>query len=63
MNAARQEAAGAFAAAVLPVIREIQASGISSLRGVAKALSERNVRTARGGAWTAVQVGDILARG
>jgi DNA invertase Pin-like site-specific DNA recombinase len=62
VNAARQEAAGAFAAAVLPVIREIQASGISSLRGVAKALSERGVRTARGGAWTAVQVSDVLRR-
>jgi DNA invertase Pin-like site-specific DNA recombinase len=55
-NAARQEAADAFAAEVLPIIRQIQASGINSLRGVAKALSERGVRTARGGAWTAVQV-------
>jgi DNA invertase Pin-like site-specific DNA recombinase len=63
VNAARQEAAGVFAAEVLPIIREIQASGVSSLGGVAKALSERGVRTARGGAWTAVQVGDILARG
>jgi DNA invertase Pin-like site-specific DNA recombinase len=63
VNAARQEAAGAFAAEILPTIREIQSSGVSSLRGVAKALSERGVRTARGGAWTAVQVGDILARG
>ena len=33
-----------------------------SLRGVAKALSARGVKTARGGAWTAVQVGDILTR-
>jgi DNA invertase Pin-like site-specific DNA recombinase len=62
VNASRQEAACAFAAEVLPIIREIQASGISSLRGVANALSERGVKTARGGAWTAVQVGDILAR-
>ena len=30
--------------------------------GFAKALSDRGVTTARGGAWTAVQVGDILAR-
>ena len=30
--------------------------------GLAKALSDRDVRTARGGAWTAVQAGDILAR-
>jgi hypothetical protein len=57
INTARQEAADAFAASVLPIIREIQASGISSPRGVAKALSTRGVKTARGGAWTAVQVG------
>jgi DNA invertase Pin-like site-specific DNA recombinase len=62
INTARQEAADAFAASVLPIIREIQASGISSPRGVAKALSTRGVKTARGGAWTAVQVGGILAR-
>jgi DNA invertase Pin-like site-specific DNA recombinase len=62
VNAARQEAADAFAAGVLPMIREIQATGTSSLRGVAKALSARGVKTARGGAWTAVQVSDILRR-
>ena len=33
-----------------------------SLRGVAKALSERGVKTARGGEWIAVQVSDILRR-
>jgi DNA invertase Pin-like site-specific DNA recombinase len=62
VNAARQKAADAFAAEVLPVIKEIQASGISSLRRVAAALSERGVATVRGGAWTAVQVSDILRR-
>jgi DNA invertase Pin-like site-specific DNA recombinase len=61
-NAARQEAADAFAANIRPIIREIQKSGVSSLRGVAKALSARGVRTARGGEWTAVQVSDILRR-
>jgi DNA invertase Pin-like site-specific DNA recombinase len=62
VNAARQEAADSFAAGVLPIIRQIQKSGISSLRGVAKALSARGVKTARGGEWTAVQVSDILRR-
>jgi DNA invertase Pin-like site-specific DNA recombinase len=62
VNAARQEAADAFAANTLPIIRQIQRSGITSLRGVAKALSDRGVKTARGGAWTAVQVSDILRR-
>jgi DNA invertase Pin-like site-specific DNA recombinase len=62
VNAARQEAADAFAAGVLPIIRQIQKSGVSSLRGVAKALSACGVKTARGGEWTAVQVSDILRR-
>jgi DNA invertase Pin-like site-specific DNA recombinase len=62
-NAARREAADAFAANVRPIIHQIQKSGVSSLRGVAKALSARGVKTARGGEWTAVQVSDILRRG
>jgi len=61
-NAARVEAADRFAANVLPIIREIQASGVSSLRGVAKALIARGIKTARGGEWSAVQVTDILNR-
>jgi hypothetical protein len=43
-------------------VYEIQKSGVGSLRGVAKALSARGVKTARGGEWTAVQVSDILQR-
>jgi hypothetical protein len=42
--------------------REIQNSGVTSLRGVARALTARGIRTARGGDWTAVQVSDILRR-
>jgi DNA invertase Pin-like site-specific DNA recombinase len=45
---ARSEAADAFAANVRPIIKEIQASGVSSLRGVARALTARGVPTARG---------------
>ena len=59
---AHQEAACAFAAEVMPIIREIQATGTTSFRGIAKALSDRGIKTARGGAWTAVQVSDILRR-
>jgi recombinase len=59
---ANSEAAERFAANVLPIIKQIQKSGVSSLRGVAKALSARGVKTARGGEWTAVQVSDILRR-
>ena len=61
-NKARQEAADAFARAMLPIIHEIQGTGTSSLRGVAKALSARGIKTARGGAWSAVQVSDIVRR-
>jgi len=59
---ARREKADRYSANVLPVIREIQDSGIKSLRGIARALAARGVRTARGGAWTPVQVSDILRR-
>jgi Resolvase, N terminal domain/Recombinase len=41
---------------------QIQASGVQSLRGVARALAARGVKTARGGEWSAVQVADILRR-
>src|SRR5271155_1923938 len=52
---AKKERANRCSANVLPVIREIQNSGIKSLRGVARALAARGVPTARGGTWTAVQ--------
>ena len=60
---ARREAADVFAANVRPIIEQIQASGVSSLRGVARALTARGVRTARGGSeWTAAQVINALER-
>jgi DNA invertase Pin-like site-specific DNA recombinase len=61
-NAASIAAADAFAANVRPIIREIQASGVQSLRGIARALTARGIKTARGGQWNAVQVGDIINR-
>jgi DNA invertase Pin-like site-specific DNA recombinase len=51
-----------FAQNVAPIIREIQSTGIASHRGVARSLNSRGVATARGGVWTAVQVGSILRR-
>jgi hypothetical protein len=51
------------AADYAPVIREIQATGVTSLTGIAAALNERGIPTASGqGAWQAVQVGRVLAR-
>ena len=62
INANRTAAANQFAVNILPIIREIQNSGVSSLRGIAKALTARGIKTARGGQWSAVQVTDILGR-
>jgi Recombinase len=61
-TAARKERADRYSANVLPIIREIQRSGIHTLRGIARALAARGIPTARGGMWTAVQVSDILRR-
>jgi DNA invertase Pin-like site-specific DNA recombinase len=60
--AATIAAADRFAKNAAPIIRSIQASGVISLRGIARALNDRGVATARGGKWEAVQVGSILQR-
>ncbi len=49
-----------FAANVRPIIDEIMRAGTISHNAIAGKLNERNVRTARGGTWTHVQVGAIL---
>ena len=51
-----------FAKNVAPIIHEIQSSGVASHRGIARSLNARGVATARGGVWSAVQVGAILQR-
>ena len=61
--AANKAAAGRYAANVVPIIRQIQASGVISFRGVARALTARGLKSARGGAWTARQVINVLERG
>jgi DNA invertase Pin-like site-specific DNA recombinase len=54
--------ANRFAKNVAPIIREIQSTGATSHRGIARSLNARGVATARGGQWTAVQVGSIVRR-
>ena len=54
--------ANRFAHAVLPTITSIRRSGIVSLRGIALALNDRGVRTARGGKWQVSNVRNVLAR-
>jgi hypothetical protein len=61
-TAANKKAADAFAANVLPIVRQIQAAGVSGLKSIANALNDRGVRTARGGAWHNSTVRNLLAR-
>lgn len=58
---ANRDAARAFAENVRPVIEAIRAAGVTSNRGIAAELNARRVETVRGGTWSAVQVGRILA--
>ena len=62
-RAASQAAADAFAANVLPVVRQMQASGITTLAELATALNTRGIPTARGGIWHAMTVRNLLQRG
>jgi DNA invertase Pin-like site-specific DNA recombinase len=60
--AANKANADRFAANVIPIIREIQASGVTTLRGLARALNARGVQSARGVPWSAETLSDILKR-
>jgi len=57
-----QANADAHAANVLPIIRQIQASGATTLRAIADALNARGIQTARGGRWYAATVRNVLER-
>ena len=59
---ALQARADAKAADLAPVIRELQATGKTSLRAIAAALNEAGIPTARGGEWSSPQVMRILER-
>jgi hypothetical protein len=46
-----------------PVVAELRASGVTSLRGIAAALNERGIPTVAGsGRWYHTQVARVLAR-
>jgi hypothetical protein len=60
---ARRKQAEARAADLAPVIAERRAAGVTSLKGIARALNARGVPTARGkGRWAIPQVRRMLAR-
>lgn len=51
-----------FAAKLLPLIREVQASGVTGPRAIARELERRGIKTPRGGDWSGTQVRNILKR-
>jgi DNA invertase Pin-like site-specific DNA recombinase len=69
LNEARQIAysniranAARFAANVLPIIHQLEADGVKTKTGIARALAERGVPTPRGGRWNHGLVSAILCR-
>jgi len=58
----RMQRADAFAANILPIIRDIEAAGVTTLKGIAEALNARGIKTARGGAWYATTVKNVMQR-
>ena len=61
-GAATKAKAASRAANVAPIIAEIRAAGVTSLNGIASALNEKGIATARGTRWQAVQFQRVLAR-
>lgn len=61
-HATHRAEADRFASNVLPVVREIHATGRTSLRDIAATLNARGVRTARDGLWGASSVRNLLLR-
>ena len=59
---ALSEEADAFAARVLPIVSSLRSAGVTDLRGLAAALNNRGVRTARGGRWHVSNVRNLLIR-
>jgi DNA invertase Pin-like site-specific DNA recombinase len=57
---ARQKKAAERRADLMPILEDIKAQGITSLIGIAHELNNREVRTARGGEWSATQIKRVL---
>jgi Recombinase len=62
IRAVRKAQETQFAGNVLPIIRDIQGAGHTSLNANAGQLNARRVATANGGQWRHVQVRQILDR-
>ncbi len=62
-RAKRSAIASARAADIAPMVVELRAAGVTTLDGIAQALTARGIPTARGGEkWTATQVSRVLDR-
>lgn len=59
---ANRAPADAFATNMLPIIRHIEANGVTGFGAMAGALNARGVRTARGGSWRAMTVPSLTTR-
>jgi hypothetical protein len=59
---ALSDEANVFASNVMPVIETLRAAGIADLRGLASALNNRGIRTARGGRWHVSNVKNVIDR-
>jgi len=57
-----KDKAATFASNVMPIVASVQATGVTTLAGIADALNGRGVRTARGGRWHVSTVMNMLRR-
>ncbi len=63
MSKARTEKYQAYKKTVMPIIKEIQASGVKNLQGIANGLSDRAIKTRYGkDKWYPSQVKNLLER-
>ena len=55
-------AANEFVTGLLPVVLAIRQTDAKTLEAMSQALNQRGIRTARGGAWRASSVANLLVR-
>jgi hypothetical protein len=57
------KAADEYAETIQPIIGSLRKTGITNLRGIAIALNNRGIRTARGGEWPLLGGGNGIRNG